>query len=119
MEGPHGELCPWLSNRLGSDHTDSLTVGDIVAAGQVTSITHHANSPLGLTGQHGANFNTLQTGILNALDEILVNPLIGFDDYFAGERILDIFQRDPTQHALPKGFDDLAPLHQWRHFDSI
>ncbi len=119
MEGPHGELRPWLTNRLGGDHSDSLAVVYHVTPRQVTSVTHHANSAPGLTCQHGANLDSLQTGILDALDKILVNLLIGFYDDFPGKRILDIFQRDSPQHAVPKWLDDFSTLHQRRHFDSI
>ena len=45
--------------------------------------------------------------------------MVGFDDDFAAERILDVFQRDAAEHAVAEGLDDFAALHERSHFDAV
>src|SRR5207302_1100858 len=57
VEGPHGQLGPRLTDRLGGDDADGLANLDQLAGGQVASVAQAADAFAGLAGQHRAHLD--------------------------------------------------------------
>ena len=54
VEGPHGQLRPRLTDRLGGDDADRLAELDVPVGGQRAAVAGGADAVLGLAGEHGA-----------------------------------------------------------------
>src|SRR5581483_673832 len=68
VEGAHGELRARLADRLRRDDADRLADIDRRAAGEVASIALGADAALGLAGQHRADADRLDVGLLDLLE---------------------------------------------------
>src|SRR5260370_25211318 len=76
MERAHRELRARLSNRLGSNDSDRLAQVYQVAAAEVASVTLDADPLARLAGQHRANLDSLDAGVFDPLDLVLVDHLV-------------------------------------------
>src|SRR5262249_30735140 len=85
VEGAHGELRARFSDRLGSDDSNRLAEIDQVPAAEVTAVAAHAHAAARLAGQHRANLDALDTRILDVLDAVFVDHLVGAYHHFVGE----------------------------------
>src|SRR5215472_1423050 len=119
VEGAHGELSARLPDRLGGDDSYRLAEIDQVPAPQVAAIAAHAHAAARLAGQHRANLDSLDTRILDLLDAVLIDHLVGPDQHLASEGVVDILQRDASQHPVTERLDDFTAFHQGRHLDAI
>src|SRR5258708_17835052 len=90
-----------------------------MAAAEVASVAFDAYALSRLASQNGANLDSLDARIFDLLDLVLVDHLVGGDQHFAGERVVDIFERDASEHAIAEAFDYLAAFDQRRHLDSV
>ena len=73
VEGAHGELRARLADRLRRDDADRLAHIDRRAAGQIAPVALGADADLGLAGQHRADADRLDAGLLDLLDIALVD----------------------------------------------
>src|SRR5207248_9502063 len=64
VERPHGELGARLTDGLGGDDADRLPQLGQPARAQVAAVAQHADAPLGVAGQRGADAHPLQAGVL-------------------------------------------------------
>src|SRR5258705_3360854 len=90
-----------------------------MAAAEVASIALDAYSLSRLAGKHRTNLDSLDACVFDFLDLVLVDHLVGGDQHFAGERVVDIFERDASEHAIAEALDYLAAFDQRRHLDSV
>src|SRR5882757_6651616 len=90
-----------------------------MAAAEVASVALDAYALARLASQNGANLDSLDAGFFDPLDLVLVDHLVGGDQHFAGERVVDIFECDASEHAVAEPFDYLAAFDQRRHLDSV
>src|SRR5258708_8183252 len=90
-----------------------------MAAAEVASVAFDAYALSRLASQNGANLDSLDARIFDLLDLVLVDHLVGGDQHFAGERVVDIFERDASEHAIAETFDYFAAFDQRRHLDSV
>ncbi len=88
-------------------------------AAEIASVTLDAYALARLAGEHRTNLDSLDAGIFDALDLVLVDHLVGEDQHFAGERVADIFERDSSEHSVAETLDNLAAFDQRRHLDSV
>src|SRR5277367_2826260 len=119
VEGTHRELRARLANRLRGNDSDRLAQVDEVPAAEIASVAFHAHTLARLAGKHRANLDSLDAGIFDALDLVLVDHLVGLHQHFVGERVADVFERDAAEHAVAEAFDDLTAFDQRRHLDSV
>src|SRR5271170_4186554 len=94
MERAHRELRSRLANRLRGDDTDRLAEVHQMAAAEVASIALDANALPRLAGEHRANLDSLDAGIFDFLDLVLVDHLVSLHQHFTGERVADVFEGD-------------------------
>ena len=80
VEGTHGELRARLADRLRGDDADRLADVDRRAAGEIAPIALAADAVLGLAGQHRADQQLLDAGLVDLLDAVFVDQLAGLDD---------------------------------------
>jgi hypothetical protein len=69
---------------------------------QVTPVAGRTDAMFGLTGQYTANLRMGDACLLNDLNPFFIDLNAGWNQYFIGERIEDIFNGQAAQeHALP------------------
>ena len=81
VERAHGELRPRLANRLRSDHAGGLAELHHAPGRQVAPVAPHANSPPRFTGQHGADFHSLNPRRLDRVGKLLGDLLVDVNDH--------------------------------------
>ena len=86
VEGAHGELGARLADRLRRDDADRLADIDRRAAGKIAPVALAADAVLGLAGQHRADADRLDAGLLDLLDVALLDQRAGRHDDLAGRR---------------------------------
>src|SRR5919204_656790 len=72
-----------------------------------------------LAGQHGADLDALEPGVLDLGDLVLVDLLVRLDDDAVRERIADVLERDAAEDAVADALDHLAALDQRGHLDAV
>src|SRR5947208_12380620 len=65
VEGPHRQLCAWLSDRLGGNDADRLADVDRCAAREIAPVAFGADSLLRRANQRRADLHALQTDLLD------------------------------------------------------
>src|SRR5262249_4534714 len=108
MERAHGKLRAPLADRLRPHDADSLAHVDLSAAAEVAPVTLDAPSLPRLAGQPRANLPPLKACLLDLGHLVLVDHLVGADQDLVVERIVDVLQRDPSEHAVAEPLDNLA-----------
>jgi hypothetical protein len=73
MERTHGELCSWLTNRLGRDNTDGLTNIYNMSTPKITTIAITTNAISRVTGNWTTHDHFIDTGILDNICQFLIN----------------------------------------------
>ena len=119
VEGAHGQLGAGLADALGGDHPHRLAFGDEPPAGEVAPVAQGADAVVHIAGKHRADVHRFDAGIFDELHLVLVDLVAGFYQQRVAEGIGNVFQRNPAQHPVAQGLDDLARLDQRRHFDSV
>src|SRR5437867_1387242 len=112
VERPHGQLRARLADRLRGDDADRLAQVHHVAARQVAPVAPDAHALPGLAGEHGADLHTLEPGVLDLGDLVLVDLLVRLHDDTVRERVADVLERHPSQHTVADTLDHLAALDQ-------
>ena len=119
VERPHGELRTRLTDRLRRDDADGLALFDQLAgreAAAVALLTHAAHR---LAGQHRADLDLLESGILNLGGELDVDFLTRLTQHIVGKGIFDVLESHATDDAITQRLDDLAALDDGRDEDAV
>ena len=119
VEGAHRELRARLADRLAGDDADRLADVDLVAAGEVAPVALGAHAALGLAGEHRADDDLLDAGVLDDRDQVLVELGVRRDQHLAGERIDDVLERDAAEDAVAERLDDLASVLELGDADAV
>ena len=77
VEGAHRELRARLADRLGGDDADRLADVDAVAAREIAPVAERADAAPRLAGEHRADDDLLDAGLLDLLDRCLVELGVG------------------------------------------
>ncbi len=109
MEGAHGQLGARLADRLGGDDAHRFADVHRGAAGQVAAVAGAADAGGRFTDQHRADLHRLDAGLLDLLDQGLVQVGVGRHDDVAA-RILDVLGRRAAQDALAERDEHVAAL---------
>ncbi len=115
VEGTHGELGARLADRLRGDDAHRLADVDLRAAGQIAAVALAADADLGLAGQHRADTQLLDAGLVDLLDADFVDQLARLDDQVAVQRIDDVVERRAAENALAERLDDVAAVDDRAH----
>ena len=100
VEGPHGQLCARLANRLCRDNADGLTGVDLGSARQVTTVTLCTDPVLGLTCQRRPDLEGCHIGIVDHIGQTLVDQRVALGQNLARCRVKHVLSRDPAQNTL-------------------
>src|SRR6185369_2047846 len=112
VEGTHRQLCPRLTNRLGSDDADRFTHVDTMASGKVASVAFAADATFALAGKHGSDLYLLNPCIFYPLDQILVNFLVHFNQYLIRQWIMDVFKGNSSENTVADRFNNFPSFCQ-------
>ena len=119
MEGTHSQLGTRLTDRLGSDNTDSFAEVDDMATSQVTPITGSTDATTTLTGKDRTNLDLLYTGIFNLQDQGLINGLVVLDKHFIRNRVNNILKSGTAKDTITQGLDNFTALNQGADVDTV
>ncbi len=100
MERTHRQLSTRLTNRLGSNNTNSLAHVDRRTTCKVTTITSRTNTITCFTSQARTDPHGLDIGILDNIDISLVEQCSPREQNFASGRMNNIIRVGPAQHTL-------------------
>ena len=103
VERTQRQLSTRLTDSLGGNHTDSLTLLYHPAGGKVATVTLHADTMLGLAGEHGTNLDALDGRVFDHLGDGFCNLLASSHDELAGRGMDDVVYTDTAQDALIEG----------------
>src|ERR1017187_9469932 len=118
VEGTHGQLRAGFADGLRRDDTDRFAAFHQPPGSQVAAVAGHADTALGLAGQHGANLDALDAGCLNRRRQFFGDLLVDLDDHVAFVIAL-IFQRHAAHDAVAQGFDVFAGFDDRLHVDAF
>ena len=102
VEGPQGQLGARLADGLSGDHADRLAHVHHAPGGQVAAVAVGADPPAGLAGEHGADLDLLDAGLLDPARILLVDLRARLDQDLAGDGIEDVVRGHPAEDALAK-----------------
>src|SRR5262249_60975794 len=71
VEGAHGELRSGFSDGLSGDDADRLAQLGQAARAEVAAVAHDAHAALRLADEWGPDTDTLDTGVLDLLGQLL------------------------------------------------
>src|ERR1039457_3963937 len=118
VEGTHGQLGAGFADGLRRDHADGFAALHQPPGGQVAAVAGHADAAFGFAGEHGADFDALDTGRLNGRRQFFGDLLVDADDHVAFIVPL-IFQRHSAHDAVAQRFDDFAGFDDRLHVDAF
>ena len=119
VEGTHGQLGTGLADGLGGDDTHGLALAHGLADGQVDAVALGAHAAAGLTGEHGADHDLMDTVGLQQLGVVGGHHGVPADEDLAGLGIADVLHGVAALQALAEGLDDLAVLHDLAGQDAV
>ena len=115
MEGPHGQLCTRLTNRLSCYHTNRFAHVDLMAATEVSSIASRADAVTGVTSDWRSNKYLVDTHLLDALNPQLVNQCTLGQCYLIGTWLHHVRGYDTSEDTISKRFNDVTTVDDRRH----
>ncbi len=110
VEGAQGQLGAGLADALGGHHPDGLAQVHHPSGPQVAAVALAAQAPFGLAGQHRADADLLDAGLLYLLRRFLVDLPAGLDDDIPGDGADHVVHDHPPQDAVAQGLDHLLAL---------
>src|SRR5439155_3508267 len=87
--------------------------------GQVAAVAAAADAAAGFTGQTGADLHLLDAGLLDGVGQIVGDLFILRHQNLAGERIVDVFLRDPADDTVAERLEDVAAFHDRGDHDAV
>src|SRR5690606_34195302 len=118
VEGPERELRAGLADGLRREDTHGLAQVHHLHGRQVAAVAHPAQPALGLAGQHGADLDRLDAGVLDRFRLLRVDQLARLDQQLAVDRVVDVIQRHVADDAVLERLDDVFALLERRHLDT-
>ena len=86
VEGAQRQLRARLADRLRGENADRLAEVDHFHRGQVAAVAHPADAALALAGEHRADLDVLDAGVVDRLRDFLVDQLAGLHQQLADRR---------------------------------
>ena len=120
MEGTHGELCTRLTNRLCSDHSNSLTHIHPVTTSQVAAVAGIANTVAGFTGNGGAHFDFIDAQSFQTIyPQLIQHGASSQCNLILSTWLDDVLGHNTTQNSITQGFNDIATVNDRRHQQTL
>ncbi len=119
MERTHRQLGSRLADRLSRNYAHRFAEVHHRAAGQISTVTLHANPEGFRTRKDRPDHHFLYAGILDRPNPILIELLARCDQHLRIHRIEHIRRRNTAQDPLSQGLDDIATFDQRAHLQSI
>src|SRR5690606_6222948 len=119
VEGTHGQLGTWLTDRLGGDDTDCLTDVDLVPAGQVTTVTGRAHAVAGFTGDGRTHDHFINAVGFEEINQLLVDQGTRRQDHLLGARLEHVLSGNPAQHPLTQRLNDVTTFDMRLHDQTL
>ncbi len=120
MERAHGELRAGFTDGLGGNDADRFTDVDHVATREVAAVAHGADTTPRLAGEHRADDDALDAGVLDApstrassiwsLALRMTSPVTGS---------VDVFERHAAEDAFAERLHDFAALFERLDPDAV
>src|SRR5205823_9100933 len=101
------------------DDADRFADLDQLAAGQVAAVAAAADAAPRLAGEHGADLDLLDAGLLDRVGELLGDLIVLTDQHLAGQRVIDVFLRDAADDAVAERLEDVAAFHDRGDGDAV
>ena len=119
VEGPHGELCAGLTDRLRSDDAHRLTHLDQSAGGKHAAVALSAGSAARLAGEKRADLHALIAGVLDLRRHFLSDLLVGFADYRAFQGVRNLLRGHAPDQPVAQLLENLAALGDRGDVDAV
>src|SRR5262249_2979943 len=128
VEGAHGELRSGFSDGLSGDDADRLAqLGRAAGRGQlgqaagaeVAAVAHDAHAALRLADECGPDTDTLDTGVLDLLGQLLGDLAVDLRDDLVRQRIADVLGGHAADDAVAQRLDDVTALDERRGLDVL
>src|SRR5262245_21797017 len=110
VERAHRQLRAGLADALGGDDADRFADVDDLPRGQVAAVALDADSAARFAGEHRADAHAFDARVLDLCGDVLGDLSVDSGQYFAGDRVENVFQGDATDDAFAQPFDDVARL---------
>ena len=107
VEGPHGQLRARLTNRLGSNDADGLTVLGSKASGQVATVAVGTHTLAHFAGEHRTHLHLFDVGVFDGGGFLLVNLFTGAHEEFVRVKWIDHIFAGVTTHETVGQMHDL------------
>src|SRR5262249_51559857 len=117
VERAHGELRPWLTDRLGRNNTDGLAHVDGRAAGEIAPVALAAHAVRELAGQYRPDAELLNADVDDFFDLLLLEQRAALHDDPAGPRIAQILGRGASEDTARERGHDLTRVDDRPHLD--
>src|SRR5471032_2851790 len=115
VEGTHGQLGTWFTDRLRRDHTDGFAGVDQHATAQIATVALGAQAEARVASQRSANLDFVDRQTFDLFDHVLVEQRAGFVQRFLGFRIDDVVDGDTAQHAVAQRLDHFTAFDHRLH----
>ena len=119
VEGPHGELCSRLADRLRGNDADRLADVDHGTPAQIAAIAFGAQAVAGITGQRRTYLDFVDAQFFNQITEVFADQRAGLDHRFLGGRIDHVENVNAAKDTITQGLDDFTALDQRLHGHTI
>ena len=124
VEGPQRELRARLADGLRGQDADRLAHVHHVHGGQVAAVAHPADAAPGLAGEHRADLDLLDPGVVDRVGDLLVDQLAGLDQQLLVAvlvelvRIEHVLAGHAAEDALAQRLDDVLALLERRDLEA-
>ena len=119
VEGTHGQLGTWLTDRLRCDHTDGFAGVDQHAAAEVTAVALGAQAEARVASEWRTNLDFVDRQALDFFDHVFVQQGAGFEQGFLGFRIDDVVHVDTAEDTVAQWLDDFTAFDQRLHDGAV
>src|SRR5262245_13480029 len=96
VERAHRQLRAGLADALGGDDADRLADVYALPPGQVAAVALDADSAARFAGEHRADAHAFDARVLDLCGDVLGDLSVDSGQYFAGDRVENVFQGDAT-----------------------
>src|SRR5690606_12731582 len=124
VERAEGELGARLADRLRRQDADGLAHVHDTHRGQVAAVAHAADAAAGLTGEHAADRDLVDPGLVDPVGDVLVDQVARLDPHARVAVFIELVRiphvvARPAAHApLAQLLDDVLALLERRHFEA-
>src|SRR6185369_7843977 len=106
VERTHGELGAGFTDGLGGDDADRFTEFDQATGREVAAVAMDADALLAFAGEHRADADAINAGIVDIAGLVLVDFFIRTnEEFFRVRRIDDVIARESAHEAVREFHD--------------